>query len=95
MADDLPEVSNMFHILTPSLYTDWASTVAACRILSTEGDSSKSARPPPQNRSGLMPVLKQDYVSMASQIDEAYEARRCASSCHIYEQLSSYIFLRT
>ena len=52
----------MFHILTPSLYTDWASTVAAWRILRTEGDSSISARPPAPNRSGLMPVLKHDGV---------------------------------
>ena len=50
----------MFHILTPPLYTDWASQVAACIILSTEGDSSISARPPAPNRSGLMPVLNQE-----------------------------------
>ena len=50
----------MFHILTPPLYTDWASMVAACMILSTEGDSSISARPPARNRSGLMPVLNQE-----------------------------------
>ena len=50
----------MFHILTPPLYTDWASMVAACMILSTEGDSSISVRPPAPNRSGLMPVLNQE-----------------------------------
>ena len=50
----------MFHILTPPLYTDWASMVAACMILSTVGDSSISARPPAPNRSGLMPVLNQE-----------------------------------
>ena len=58
--DDLPEVSNMFHILIPSLYTDWASHVAAWMILRTEGDSSSSPRPPARYRSGLMPVLEQN-----------------------------------
>ena len=52
----------MFHILIPSLYTDWASHVAAWMILRTEGDSSSSPRPPARYRSGLMPVLEQNKV---------------------------------
>ena len=66
----------MFHILTPPLYTDWASMVAACMILSTEGDSSISARPPAPNRSGLMPVLNQEDDVIITQLLKSSDLKR-------------------